>query len=210
MADVPSGHAIIQVDDHGRNCILLFGGANQDIREDYIDRVLARFSPGTMIVLQNEISSMPSIIAKAKTKGMTVVLNPSPYSSLVASYPLELVDIFVMNEIEAAGLSGEDDPQKAARILMRNFPQAMIVITLGEAGSMCAHRGEIVQQKAYKVEVVDTTAAGDTFLGYFLAGLSEGKDLVAALDLAARAAALCVMRKGAADSVPWRRELKKS
>ncbi len=190
ISDVPTGHAIIQVDDRGRNCILLFGGANQDIGEAYIDRV-----------------SMSSIIAKAKTKGMTIVFNPSPYSSLVPNYPLELVDIFIMNEIEASGLSGEHDPDKAAGLLMRNFPQALIVITLGEAGSMCAHKGEILRQKAYRVKVVDTTAAGDTFSGYFIAGLAEGMDIQKALDLAARAASICITRKGAADSVPWRKEL---
>jgi ribokinase len=206
-AKVATGHAIIQVDNRGRNCILLFGGANQDIDEAYIERALAGFGPGEMLVLQNEISSMPSIIAKAKTRGMTIVLNPSPYSNLVPGYPLELVDIFIMNEIEAADLSGEAEPERAANLLMRSFPQARIVITLGEAGSMCAHKGEIVRQKTYRVQAVDTTAAGDTFTGYFLAGLVEGLDIAKSLDLAARAASICVTRKGAADSVPWRKEL---
>jgi len=206
-AHVSSGHAIIQVDDRGRNCILLYGGANQEIEESYIDRVLENFGSRELLVLQNEISSISSIIAKAKTSGMTIVLNPSPFSSLVQNYPLELVDIFIMNEIEAAGLSGEGFPEKAAHLLMRSFPQAMIVITLGEAGSMCAHKGEIVRQKAYKVKAVDTTAAGDTFSGYFIAGLAEGMESAQALDLAARAASICVTRKGAAESVPYRREL---
>ncbi len=206
-ANVASGHAIIQVDERGRNCILLFGGANQEIDEAYIDRVLAEFQAGEMLVLQNEISSMPSIIAKAKTKGMTIVLNPSPFSNLVPSYPLELVDIFIMNEIEAADLAGESDPERAAQLLMRSFPQAKIVITLGEFGSMAAHRGSIIRQKAYPVKAVDTTAAGDTFSGYFIAGLAEEMDTAQALDLAARAASICVTRRGAADSVPWRNEL---
>ena len=209
ISDVPTGHAIIQVDDRGRNCILLFGGANQDIGEACIDRVLVGFGHSEMLILQNEISSMSSIIAKAKTKGMTIVFNPSPYSSLVPNYPLELVDVFIMNEIEATCLSGEQDPDRAAGLLVRSFPQALIVITLGEDGSMCARKGEIIRQKAYRVRAVDTTAAGDTFSGYFIAGLVEGMEISKALDLAARAASLCITRKGAADSVPWRKELEK-
>jgi ribokinase len=202
-----TGHAIIQVDDKGGNCILLFGGANQDIDERYIDRALAGFGSGDMLVLQNEISSMASIISKAKSRGMAIALNPSPYSDSILSYPLELVDIFIMNEIEAEGISGTHEPEAAASLIARSFPQARVVITLGENGSLCQYKGELVRQKAYKVQAVDTTAAGDTFSGYFLAGLVEGLSTKDALDLAARAAAICVTRKGAADSVPWRSEL---
>ncbi|MHB0855264.1 MAG: ribokinase [Rectinema subterraneum] len=204
---IATGHAIIQVDDKGGNCILLFGGANQDIDEHYIDRALAGFGSGDMLVLQNEISSMASIISKAKSRGMAIALNPSPYSESILSYPLELVDIFIMNEIEAKGISGTHEPEAAASLIARSFPQARIVITLGENGSLCLYKGELVRQKAYKVQAVDTTAAGDTFSGYFLAGLVEGLSTKDALDLAARAAAICVTRKGAADSVPWRKEL---
>jgi Sugar kinases, ribokinase family len=138
---------------------------------------------------------------------MAIALNPSPYSESILSYPLELIDIFIMNEIEAEGISGTHEPEAAASLIARSFPQARIVITLGENGSLCLYKGELVRQKAYKVQAVDTTAAGDTFSGYFLAGLVEGLSAKDALDLAARAAAICVTRKGAADSVPWRKEL---
>ncbi len=202
-----NGHAIIQVDDAGRNCILLFGGANRDIDEAFIERSLDGFGAGDILLLQNEIASIPAIMAKAKARGMTIVMNPAPFDAGIASYPLELIDIFILNEIEAADLAGVDDPEAAASALGARFPSAKIVVTLGSEGSLCVEGGKTIRQKAYKVKAVDTTAAGDTFSGYFLAGLLEGMDTAAALDLGARAASICVTRKGAADSVPLRSEL---
>lgn len=202
-----TGHAIIQVDDAGGNCILLYGGANRDIDEAFIGRALDGFGSDDILLLQNEIASIGAIIAGAKAKGMMVVMNPSPYDAGVAAYPLDAVDIFILNEIEAAGLAGELDPEAAALALGRRFPAARIVVTLGAEGSLCLEKGALIRQKAYKVTPVDTTAAGDTFSGYFLAGLIEGLDTARAMDLAARASAICVTRKGAADSVPRRSEL---
>ena len=205
---VANGHAIVQVDDAGRNCILLFGGANRDIDEAFIGRALADFGRGDVLLLQNEIASIGAIIAAAKSRGMTIVMNPAPFDANITAYPLELIDIFILNEIEAADLSGLGDPQEAALALGKRFPQARIVVTLGSKGSICLENGMIIRQKAYKVKAVDTTAAGDTFVGYFLAGLLEGMTTGNALDLASRASAICVTRKGASDSVPTRAELR--
>jgi ribokinase len=202
-----NGLAIIQVDDAGRNCILLFGGANRDIDDAFIDRSLEDFGAGDILLLQNEIASIPAIMAKAKARGMTIVMNPAPFDAGIASYPLELIDIFILNEIEAADLAGVENSEAAALALGARFPAAKIVVTLGSEGSLCVEGGRTIRQKAYKVKAVDTTAAGDTFSGYFLAGLLEGMDTAAALDLGARAASICVTRKGASDSVPLRAEL---
>lgn len=202
-----NGHAIIQVDERGRNCILLFGGANRDIDEAFIARALENFGAGDILLLQNEIASIPLIMAKAKARGMTIVMNPAPFDAGIASYPLGLVDIFILNEIEAADLAGVGDPEAAAIALGARFPTAKIVVTLGSEGSLCVEGGRVIRQKAYKVKAVDTTAAGDTFSGYFLAGLLEGLDTASSLDLGARAASICVTRQGAADSVPARAEL---
>jgi len=203
-----TGHAIIQVDDTGRNCILLFGGANRDIDEACIGRALSGFGKGDILLLQNEIASIGSIIPAARSLGMTIVMNPAPFDGNIATYPLELIDIFILNEIEAADLSGEEDSEAAARRLGARFPGALIVVTLGAEGSLCLDKGLIIRQKAYKVKAIDTTAAGDTFVGYFLAGLLEGMNTGRALDLAARASAICVTRKGASDSVPMRAEVR--
>lgn len=204
----PSGHTIIQVDDQGRNCILLFGGANQDMDEPYIDQVLASFGPGDYLVLQNEISLAPLIIQKAKARDLFIIMNPSPYTEDLLTYPLEAIDIFILNELEAEGFTGFSEPRKALDALCARFPHAQIVLTLGEKGALWARGTELIQQKAYPAKVLDTTAAGDTFSGYFIAGLVEGLAISQALDLASRAAAICVSRSGAADSIPWRHELR--
>jgi len=203
----PTGHAIIQVDEGGRNCILLFGGANRDMDEAFIGRALAGYGRGDILLLQNEIASIGSIIAAAKSLGMTIVMNPAPFDGNIASYPLEMIDIFILNEIEAEDLAEVKGPELAASALGRRFPGAKIIVTLGSEGSLCVEGGGVIRQKAYRVKAVDTTAAGDTFTGYFLAGLMEGMDTGRALDLGARAASICVTRMGASDSVPLRSEL---
>ncbi len=203
----PTGHAIIQVDDAGGNCIILYGGANRDIDPAYADRALSGFGRGDILVLQNEISSIPHILRAASERGMRIAMNPAPFRAEVQDYPLELVDLLILNEIEAEGLSGESDPGTAARALRARYPRAGVVITLGERGALYADASGVLSRPAYRVRAVDTTAAGDTFSGYFLAGMNEGKTAAESLDLASRAAAVCVTRPGAAVSVPSRAEV---
>ncbi|MCX7023657.1 MAG: ribokinase [Spirochaetes bacterium] len=153
-----TGHAIIQVDDEGRNCIIIHGGANRDIDGAYIGRVLSAFGPGDLILLQNEIASIPLIMKKAHASGIKIAMNPSPLGPEFSSYPLELVDIFIMNEIEAAGLSGEPEPERAAKVLLARRPEARIVITLGSEGAFYADSGTSLRRPAHRVKAVDTTA----------------------------------------------------
>ena len=203
----PTGHAIIQVDDQGGNCIITFGGANRDIDSAYINRALSPFGRGDMLVLQNEIVSIPLILQAAAARAMRIAVNPAPFRSEVSEYPLKLADFLILNEIEAAGLSGKDAPRMAAQELRARYPKAAVVITLGARGALYADASGFFKQPAYAAHAVDTTAAGDTFTGYFLAGVSEGKSPAEALELASRAAAICVTRPGAADSVPTRAEV---
>lgn len=202
-----TGHAVIQVDDAGRNCIILHGGANRDIDEAYIDRALSEFGPGDFLLLQNEIAAIPSIMRKAADRGMRVAMNPAPLGPEVKDYPLELVDIFILNEIEASQLSGEREPESSARSLQKRYPDSRIVITLGAEGSLYAEHGELLGRPALPVQAVDTTAAGDTFTGYFLAAIAAGEPPAAALAVASKAAAICVTRAGAAASIPSRAEV---
>ncbi|OQB24573.1 MAG: Ribokinase [Firmicutes bacterium ADurb.Bin182] len=198
-----SGHAIIQVDPSGQNCILLYGGANMDMDIDYINSVLAGFGEGDIILLQNEINLLPDIMGRAHERGMRIFLNPSPMNSQVFALPLEYVDCFILNEVEAEDICGAGDEDRLLDQLHKRFPSAEIVLTLGEKGAVCMREGKVYRQAAYSVPVTDTTAAGDTFTGYYIAAVSEGAGCVEALQRASAAAALSVSRKGAAQSIPY-------
>ncbi len=205
--DIPTGHAVIQVDRSGQNCILLFGGANRAMTTEYIDEVLAGFDRGDVLVLQNEVNLMDYVIDAAYEKGMIIVLNPSPYDSRLEMCDLGKISIFLMNEVEGGQIAGVSESEAILDAVMEKYPAAKIVLTLGSEGSVYRDAYREVRQGIYKVEAVDTTAAGDTFTGYFIAALLEGKDVSDALNLAAKASAIAVTRKGAAPSIPMRNEV---
>ena len=208
VLDGKTGHAIIQKAKDGGNCILLFGGANQQITREMVDGVMDHFEKGDYLVLQNEISEIGYIMEKAHEKGMMLVLNPSPMDDKISTYPLEYVDYFLLNEIEAGDICGEQGSgEELLQKLSSRFPGARIVLTLGGDGSLYWDGGQILTQGIYKVPVADTTAAGDTFTGFLIGGLVQGLDAGEALDLAARAAAIAVSRPGAAPSIPSREEV---
>jgi len=203
-----TGHAIIQREESGDNCILLYGGANQEISRKWIDDVLQNFNQDDWLILQNEINNLPYIIEKAHTKGMKIVLNPSPMDEKIFTCPLEYIDLFILNEIEAELLCGEPQSNRKLQDTLRaKFPTAAIVLTLGDKGSVCNIGEDEFYQKIYNVPVKDTTAAGDTFTGYFVGSMVEGAGVKAALDIAAKAAAIAVSRNGAAPSIPCRGEV---
>ena len=205
-----TGHAVIQIDQSGQNCILLFGGANQAVDSPYIHAVLEHFGPGDWLLLQNEISGLPEIIALAREREMTIVLNPSPMSETLRGCGLEHVDYFLLNELEGAALSGlprETDPDRICDGLLAVYPSARVVLTLGGDGALYADGRERLRQRAFSVPVVDTTAAGDTFTGYFLTSILEGESPAQAMETAALAAAIAVGRPGASPSIPLREEV---
>ena len=203
VLDVPTGHAIIQVDAQGHNSIFLFGGANQAITEAHIDQVLSAFDAGDYLLLQNEISQMETLLRKAHAKGMHIILNPSPISPELLACPLELVDWFILNEVEGHAMTGAEEPAAVLDALLSRFPGCHVVLTLGEKGAIFADSTTRIHQPAVAANVVDTTAAGDTFTGYFFASVLAGKDPAAALQTAAKAASLAIAKPGAARSIPW-------
>ena len=201
--DGVTGHAIIQVHKNGQNCILLFGGANQEITKTQVDETLASFEAGDLLLLQNEINELSYIIEQAEHKGMKIYLNPSPVTEDLLKLPLDLVDCFVLNEIEASDLNGESAPEESLPMLLRSrYEQADILLTLGDRGSVYWDGNTLLRQSAFSVKAVDTTAAGDTFTGYFIARLAAGFDRKEALLTASKAASVAVSRKGAAVSIP--------
>ena len=205
----PTGHAIIQVDPAGENSILLYGGANLTVTSDDAHYVLSHFGEGDWLLLQNEISSLPAILREASERGLKVAFNPAPMTPDVQGYPLDGVSLLVVNQTEGAALAGVEDasPELLVGMLQARFPDAAILLTLGGDGSLYVSGGEQIRTPAQAVEAVDTTAAGDTFIGYFLAELLAVESVPEALALASRAAALCVTRPGAAGSIPRRSEI---
>lgn len=197
-----TGSAFIQVDCRGQNGIVLNGGANRENTRAFCDQVLARFSPGDLLLLQNEINEVGYLIDRGKELGMTVVLNPSPMDGSILSCPLSKVDWFIMNEDEGQRLTGEQDPEKILTCMADRYPDAGAVLTLGEAGAAASCGGQRFMQRACPADVVDTTGAGDTFTGFFFARLMAGDSIPSCLETAALAASIAVSRKGAGTSIP--------
>ena len=210
--DELQGNAVIQVDQSGQNCILLFGGSNQCITSGQVDKTLAAFSAGDYLVLQNEVNDLPMIVEKAWERGMKIVLNPSPYNEKLSAVDFGKLSWLLVNEVEAAQLSGSEDPEEAWRVLHEAYPHLSVLITLGSAGSVAyrVENGEVetARQEAFRVRAVDTTAAGDTFTGFFIGALLEDKPLQECMRRASMASALGVTRPGAAGSIPTRDEVK--
>lgn len=203
--DGPSGHAIIQVDDAGENAIVLHGGANHVLDRAAIEAALATAGEGELLLLQNETSGIDAAFDVARERGLRVAFNPAPMSEAVRSLPLERCDTLILNETEAAMLAGSgdaDDAEALEATLAARYPAVRLVLTLGARGARLARDDARVAVGTPRVDVVDTTGAGDTFVGYLLAALESGADERAALERACRAAALSVTRAGATPSIP--------
>jgi len=203
----PSGHAIIQVDKAGQNSIVVYGGTNKEITIEEIDIMLARSEPGDFILLQNEINSIPYIIEQAGKAGLTVCINPAPMDQEVFNYPLQYISIFIINENEGEMLTGKKNEDEILGEMFSRYPGSRVVLTKGARGAVYAEKGVKIPVEGRRVAVVDTTAAGDTFIGYFLAGLQQKKNVREVLERANMAAATSVTRKGAAVSIPFASEL---
>ncbi len=212
--DTPSGHAIIQVDPQGHNCIIVSGGANALVTPSMVDAAIGVCAQGDWLLTQNETACVAYAFHKAKAAGMKIAFNPSPVDSTLMAYPLDLVDLFVLNEAEGAHLADlplDTDPKDTLAALTRQYPAAAFALTLGGDGALCLANGHTARHGIFPVQAVDTTAAGDTFCGYFLTAFAsqlESGSLVTltalqqALRIASAAAAIAVSRPGAGPSIP--------
>lgn len=205
-----SGHTIIQVDRDGQNCILLFGGANRSITTEFVDEVLSHFGKGDILLLQNEVNLLDYIIDKAYEIGMMIILNPSPYNSALEACDFKKISMFLLNEIEGGQVTGETETENILEKLKELYPETKVVLTLGSEGSVYQYKEEKYRQGIYNVKAVDTTAAGDTFTGYFISSVIDGMPVPEGLKLAAKASAIAVSREGATASIPFREEVLKA
>jgi ribokinase len=199
--DVPTGHAIINVDDAGENAITLFAGANQAISEDSVANVLSTGSTGDILVTQNETNAQ-GVAAKVGSKlGFRVCYAAAPFDASAVKAVLPYLDFLILNAVEAKQL------EQALGVSIEELDVADIIITLGSDGARWISEGVDQHFAAIKVDPVDTTGAGDTFTGYVLAGLDRGLTMGQSISLAMRAAALMVMRMGTADVIPDLKEV---
>ena len=207
ITEEKSGHAIIQVSEKGENSIFIHSGANFMFTREYIDSVLERFEAGDILLLQNETNNIGYIIEKAYQKGLVILFNPSPIDGVAENVDLRKISYMILNEIEGEYLSGCKEPVKMLSTLRKNYPNLKIVLTLGQKGCMYHDHKHLLYHPSYEVQVVDSTAAGDAFMGYFAASLSENLSPAVSIERACAAAALVVSRKGAAPSIPSAKEV---
>lgn len=212
-SDLPSGVALIYVDSHAENCIVVASGANGDLSEADIETSAKAIRDCGILLLQLE-SPIPSVLKAARMAheaGAKVVLNPAPACPLPDEI-FQYIDLFIPNETELAkfsGLSVEDvaGAEKAAAV-MQAKGVGKLIVTMGSKGALLCEGGPSVFVPAHKVKAVDTTAAGDTFCGALCVALSEGKGLREAAEFACAASALTVQKMGAQNSIPYRHEIK--
>lgn len=197
-----SGHAIIQVDDNGENSIILHGGANQSFNRSVLETHLSDATAADWLLLQNECNTIDTAFDIAINKGMKIMFNPTPMTANVAALPLQHCSVLIVNETEAESLAGSSDPHEILARLASRYPNTRLVMTLGSKGALLQYAGNLIRHDALDVDVVDTTGAGDTFVGYFLASMIAGCDDATCLKRACTAAALSVTQSGAAPSIP--------
>ena len=211
LNNVSSGIAVIVVVD-GDNRIILDSGANGLVNKSLIDRALASAKAGDYLICQLEIglAMVEYALSKGREKGMITVLNPAPAKRLT-DVIISNSDYFIPNQSEAEFYTGiypkdEATARQCAEILAEKGVQH-VLITMGKEGSVCVSNGKFMKVDSFKVNAIDTTAAGDTFVGAFITALSEGKDIKNAMTFANKASSITVTRSGAQQSIPTRDEI---
>ena len=210
-----TGQAIIQIEKSGQNSIVLYSGGNGEITREEIYKTICKFSEGDIIVLQNEIVNLKLIMECAKKQGMRICINPSPFNETVQALPLNLADWLFVNEIEGSSLAQLPCSASPADIdlhitmdhLVKRFPEQEIILTAGKNGSFYGCGDTRIKCEIVNRPVVDTTGAGDTYTGFFLASRARNYNVEKAMAAASKAASLAVSRKGAMESIPMANEV---
>lgn len=209
VPDTATGTAIIERDPAGANRILLDPGANNCCTPEQIRETLAGFEAGDLLICQNEISHLTSLLEQAKAKRMRILFNPAPMTPDILDLDLREVTWLAVNESECARLLGCtcDDPMQLCRLFRQRYPETGLLLTLGSRGSLSLQGQSMCFIPSCQVQAVDTTGAGDTWLGYFADGFSRGLSVPDSMMRANAAAALSVQVAGAASSIPSDREV---
>jgi ribokinase len=215
-----TGQALIQLDKNKQNAIVLYAGGNGRNTIADIERTLPNFTRGDIVLLQNEINQTAEIMEAAKKQGLFICLNPSPYDEKIETLPLDLVDMLFVNEIEGASLvsapgaamakgaaPGAADLPEVLDALVRRFPRSEIILTAGKEGAYYGFKEVREKGDIIDLAVADTTGAGDTFTGYFIAARQKNYSVREALALACKASSIAVSRPGAMESIPLAAEV---
>ena len=201
VSDKTTGHAIIYLDETAENTIVLHAGANHDFRLSNIEKSLGHSQYGDWLLLQNETNHGYETVNVARNRGLKIAYSAAPFNCQKIEELLPYCDLLVLNEVEAWQCKSN----------IANFDiltDGMIfIVTKGEAGATCYVDGEVLTFPALSVEAIDTTGAGDTFLGFFLAAIDNGGELQSALKLSMAAAAIQTTRVGAVNAIPLREEV---
>ena len=203
----PSGVALITVDKNAQNSIVVAPGANYKLTKEDIDKNIDAIKNSDIVVVQLEtpLETIKYALKKAKELGKYTILNPAP-AVVLEDEIIENVDLLTPNETELEiisqkSISNEDDINECAQIMINKGVRELIV-TLGSKGSLYINKETSMFKKAYKVEAIDTTAAGDSYTGALAVAISIGKDMEYAMDFASKVGALSVMKEGAQSSLP--------
>jgi ribokinase len=202
LSNNPTGHAIIQVNKKGENSIIIHGGANHDFNLKSILSILSKFESGDILLLQNEINNIEEIIDRAYHKKMRIIFNPAPFNKKILSFDLNKINTLILNQSEGEGLSNKRNSKEILKNLNNNFKNTEIILTLGENGSLYSFRDELIEIRAHNVKTIDTTGAGDTFIGYYVAGIASKMNKKDNLERASMAAAITTTKLGGAESIP--------
>lgn len=200
--DTATGHAIILLDQHGENRIVIDGGANQRFDESRIEEAIqSAQSRAGWVLLQNETNLAEHIVEMGRQAGLRIAYSAAPFVADVTLGLLERIDLLAVNEGEAQQLA------TALNAAPEEIPVPALLITRGASGSVFVADGMSTEQAAFPVKAVDTTGAGDTFLGSFLAKYADGATVASALEYASAASAIQVTREGAAPAIPKQSEV---
>ncbi|MFQ3199189.1 MAG: ribokinase [Paraglaciecola sp.] len=205
--ETASGHAIIQVTPSGENAIVLFGGANHELTNQDIMQALDNAKSTDWVLTQNETNAVDEILKQAKAKGLKVAFNPAPMTDSVKTLPHQYIDLLIVNEVEAQEISSCNKLEQMEDYFRQDWPATEVIITLGKAGACMLRKDRTITVPAYEVDAIDTTAAGDTFIGFFLSAYSDHCEAKSALTRACGASALTVTQLGAAQSIPDARQV---